>query len=133
MRTTALALLAVLLLVPSAVAQPPSKPTTGGTAPTKKAFEDMTPEERKADHDATMAKAVDGATPLFVLVLLIAGGVVFTFAPTAIALVRGHNNTLPIFLVCLFLGWSCVGWIAALIWSFSDNTAANDNWKYNRR
>jgi uncharacterized membrane protein len=46
----------------------------------------------------------------------------FELTPAIIAFARGHNNAIPIALVCLFFGWTCIGWIVALIWSFSDNT-----------
>ena len=45
-------------------------------------------------------------------------GLVFTFVPVMIAAARGHPNTVPIALVCFFLGWTGIGWIGALIWSF---------------
>jgi len=43
----------------------------------------------------------------------------FYFLPTIIAFYRGHHNTFPIFLLNFFLGWSGLGWIIALIWSFT--------------
>lgn len=52
------------------------------------------------------------------IVLLI--GVVY-FLPTAIAYRRNHANFAPIFLTNIFFGWSVLGWIIALIWSFSSN------------
>jgi hypothetical protein len=39
------------------------------------------------------------------------------FLPTIIAAVRHHRNTLAIFLVNFFLGWTFLGWIGALVWS----------------
>jgi hypothetical protein len=39
------------------------------------------------------------------------------FLPTIIAVARHHRNALAIFLVNFFLGWTGIGWIAALIWS----------------
>ena len=50
-----------------------------------------------------------------VLILL----VVLSFLPTVIALLRGHHNSFAIFLTNLLLGWTVVGWIIALIWSFT--------------
>lgn len=41
------------------------------------------------------------------------------FLPTIIALLRGHDNTFAIFLTNLLLGWTGIGWIIALIWSFT--------------
>ncbi|NWL48412.1 hypothetical protein DM819_21725 [Pseudomonas hunanensis] len=41
------------------------------------------------------------------------------FLPIIIAWLRGHHNKAPIFLLNLFLGWTGIGWLAALIWSVS--------------
>ncbi|MBF8805379.1 superinfection immunity protein [Pseudomonas asiatica] len=41
------------------------------------------------------------------------------FLPMIIAWSRGHHNKAPIFLLNLFLGWTGLGWLAALIWSVS--------------
>jgi Na+/melibiose symporter-like transporter len=41
------------------------------------------------------------------------------FLPTLIALLRGHDNTFAIFLTNLLLGWTGIGYIIALIWSFT--------------
>ncbi|MFS2317781.1 superinfection immunity protein [Maricaulis sp. D1M11] len=46
-------------------------------------------------------------------------GLIFGFLPTLIALIRGHHNTFAIFLTNLLLGWTGIGWIVALIWSFT--------------
>ncbi len=39
------------------------------------------------------------------------------FLPTITAIARHHRNTLAIFLVNFFLGWTGIGWLAALVWS----------------
>ena len=39
------------------------------------------------------------------------------FLPTIIAAIRSKRDTLAIFLLNLFLGWSVIGWIVALIWA----------------
>ena len=44
-------------------------------------------------------------------------GTFLYFLPSFIALVRGKRDTLAIFLLNLFLGWSVVGWIVALVWA----------------
>lgn len=44
------------------------------------------------------------------------------FVPAVIAVVRKHSNALPIILVNLLLGWTFLGWVAALVWSMTDNT-----------
>ena len=47
------------------------------------------------------------------------------FLPTIVAVSRGHLSGLAIFLLDLFFGWTLIGWLAALIWSCTGNTAAN--------
>ena len=42
---------------------------------------------------------------------------VMYFLPSIIALVRSKRDTLAIFLLNLFLGWSVIGWIVALVWA----------------
>jgi RsiW-degrading membrane proteinase PrsW (M82 family) len=39
------------------------------------------------------------------------------FLPSFIAKLRRHKQTLAIFLLNLLLGWTIIGWVAALIWS----------------
>ncbi len=39
------------------------------------------------------------------------------FLPTIVAAARGHRQTLAIFILNLFLGWSGLGWVVALIWA----------------
>lgn len=51
--------------------------------------------------------------------ILIALGLALYFVPTIVAGKRGHPNGTSIFLLNLFLGWTLIGWLAALIWSAS--------------
>ncbi|MDR5790264.1 superinfection immunity protein [Caballeronia sp. LP003] len=46
---------------------------------------------------------------------------VLFFVPMIVAMCRKHRNTAPIVLVTLLLGWTCIGWLVALIWAFTDN------------
>ncbi len=39
------------------------------------------------------------------------------FLPTGVAKIRNHPNTAAIFLVNLFLGWTFLGWVVAMIWA----------------
>lgn len=41
------------------------------------------------------------------------------FLPSIVAFWRGHHNRGAIFILNLFLGWSGLGWVVALIWSFT--------------
>lgn len=47
------------------------------------------------------------------------------FLPFLIALSRGHMSSGAIFLVNLIFGWTALGWVVALIWSFTGNTRRN--------
>lgn len=62
---------------------------------------------------------------VFLIVCLL--GLGFYFLPTGIAVLRNHPNIMPIFLVNFLLGWICLGWIIALIWSV---TAIDSNKHY---
>jgi hypothetical protein len=44
-------------------------------------------------------------------------GAVMYFLPSIIALARSKRDLLAIFLLNLFLGWSVIGWIVALVWA----------------
>ena len=39
------------------------------------------------------------------------------FLPTLVANSRRHPNTLAIFMVNLFFGWTFIGWVVSLIWA----------------
>lgn len=63
---------------------------------------------------------LDGNT-IYALVL-IAVGLAAYFAPALIATRRGHAQQNAIFVLNLFLGWTLIGWIAALVWSLTNST-----------
>ena len=42
------------------------------------------------------------------------------FLPTIVAAIRRAQNVGWIFVVNLFLGWTIIGWIVALIWAATD-------------
>jgi ABC-type transport system involved in cytochrome c biogenesis permease component len=51
-------------------------------------------------------------------VLLIVGLLLY-FVPSVVAFVRSHHNKWAIFALNLLLGWTFLGWIAALVWSLT--------------
>ena len=67
------------------------------------------------------------AIPSIIIAILIGGSIALTlyFIPTIVAFKRRHLNRVPILLLDLFLGWSFIGWIIALIWSTTQNTEKN--------
>ena len=41
----------------------------------------------------------------------------FYFLPTIIAFARSKRDAMSIFLLNLFLGWTLIGWVVALVWA----------------
>jgi hypothetical protein len=39
------------------------------------------------------------------------------FVPIIVAVVRHHHNALAIGMLNFFLGWTFIGWVAALVWA----------------
>ncbi|MDK7117508.1 superinfection immunity protein, partial [Lactobacillus gasseri] len=60
-------------------------------------------------------------------VLLMSGLVLFVvllvayFIPAIVASNRKHSNSGAIACLNIFLGWTFIGWVVALVWSFTDN------------
>ena len=44
------------------------------------------------------------------------------FLPSIIANNRNHKNINSIMVLNILTGWTTIGWLIALIWSFTDNT-----------
>jgi hypothetical protein len=45
------------------------------------------------------------------------------FVPAFVARSRDHNNYVAIAMLNLFLGWTLLGWVAALVWACTDHVA----------
>ena len=69
---------------------------------------------------ATPAVAAEHADtlPAGTGIILLVSLVVY-FVPCFIALVRDHDQKGPIIIICLVPGWTGIGWLVALAWSFS--------------
>jgi uncharacterized membrane protein YqaE (UPF0057 family) len=52
----------------------------------------------------------------------IVGALTIYFAPTIVALSRGHLSAGAIFILNLLLGWTVLGWVVALVWAGTGNT-----------
>jgi hypothetical protein len=44
-------------------------------------------------------------------------GFLFYFLPSILALARNKRDTTAILVLNLFLGWTAIGWVIALIWA----------------
>ncbi|ENQ2777063.1 TPA: superinfection immunity protein [Klebsiella pneumoniae] len=53
-----------------------------------------------------------------IIVLIFA--IIIYVLPGVIASSRGHKNSSAIWVLNIVLGWSFLGWIAALVWSFTN-------------
>ena len=51
------------------------------------------------------------------------------FVPTFVAYSRQHKNVLAIFILNLFLGYTFVGWVIALIWAVYNPETKNNKKK----
>lgn len=71
-----------------------------------------------------LGKAFNGFAIVAVFVLFGAGCIAY-FIPTAIARAHSHSNLAGVFSVNLFLGWTLLGWVAALVWALYRSPAAS--------
>ncbi len=54
---------------------------------------------------------------IFVIVGLVIAAILITFLPAFIAKRNGHEHTVIIFIVCFLFGWTCLAWVAMLVWA----------------
>lgn len=72
--------------------------------------------EAEADgREQTQRTAIRAFTGVTIGLILL--GLATYFLPTIVALMTGKGNTLAIFVLNLFLGWTLVGWVVALVWA----------------
>lgn len=78
---------------------------------------------------ALSAKAgfAQGVAGVVLLVVMLACGLTVYFVPMIVAHTRGHRNRLAIGVLNLFLGWTFVGWVIALVWACTSNTAREND------
>jgi len=70
---------------------------------------------------ANPSPSVNGAliAGVLIAIVVILLGLTLYFLPTLIAAGRRKRNALAIFALNLFLGWTLLGWVLALVWSLS--------------
>lgn len=54
----------------------------------------------------------------FIQLIVIAGAAIY-FLPAVLAYNYRHEHAQDITLLNIFLGWTIIGWVVALIWAFS--------------
>ncbi len=57
--------------------------------------------------------------------IVIFGCLFIYFLPSIVAAGRGHRQRDPIIILNLFLGWTLIGWVVALVWSFTTDVVAD--------
>jgi hypothetical protein len=82
---------------------------------------EATPYDSGASRPSPTYQPTPNADAMFVGVLMLwVIGFIIYIVPSGIAMLRNHPNAIPIILINLLLGWVCgIGWVIALIWSFS--------------
>lgn len=103
-----------LLIVSGSVAAQTKK---GESRPAEQVADKRTAEQKEADKAAGWACLGFSGAALF-----IAAGIALLsyFLPSFVAFVRGHTQIAAILFVNLLLGWTLLGWVAALAWAFID-------------
>jgi hypothetical protein len=104
---------------------PEQTPTTSShrNPMTKSAIDKIVPASALAASPQWMALFLAEVDPVAVIILLAAvvTGAVLYFLPTIIASSRGHKNVGAIFALNLLLGCTFIGWVVALVWSFTNS------------
>ena len=54
-----------------------------------------------------------------IVALILIVSVTINFIPTIVAFARQHHRRIWIFVLNLFLGWTGIGWVIALIWALT--------------
>jgi predicted membrane protein len=63
-----------------------------------------------------MANPISAGIFIIALIVLVA---ILYFFPAYTAKRRKHVNASAIFILNLFLGWTFIGWVVALVWSYT--------------
>lgn len=64
---------------------------------------------------------MDTVLGIIFLIIGLAVGIFIYFFPSFVAYYRGKKNTTAIFILNLFLGWTIIGWVIALVWACTED------------
>lgn len=70
---------------------------------------------------------MDNLIALIPIIGVILIGLLIYFIPSFVAFKRHHLQKTPILLLNIFLGWSFIGWLIALIWATLKEKNVNTN------
>ncbi len=68
--------------------------------------------------------AISGASPILAVLAVLAALALYML-PAIIAFNRRHRNRIAIVVLNILLGWTFLGWVAALVWSFTADIEKN--------
>lgn len=118
-------LLLILCLIPSIAFSVPSNPVSGKEWKSgshynwnqdRKDVTSISPSKEATTADKT--ETLFAATTALIVIGVCFGAY---FIPSLVALGRAHNNAGAISVLNLFLGWTFIGWVIALVWAMTDN------------
>lgn len=66
-----------------------------------------------------------GIASAILLPIFVIGAIVVYALPAVVAYLREHRNLIPILIVNVVIGWTLLGWCAALAWAFSSDVPAS--------
>jgi hypothetical protein len=112
------AVIALCLSAGLAGAQPMDKPApkTATTATAKTTTPGLTTEDKE---NIRQGVKVAGGVGLTFLIVFGVVSFLMQCLPIVIAFARGHPSRWAIAAVSFFLGWTCIGWVIALVWSLT--------------
>lgn len=58
---------------------------------------------------------------MVIIIIAITLGTILYFLPTIISRTRNHKHMWEIFILNFLLGWTILGWIGCLVWTFVDD------------
>ena len=69
---------------------------------------------------------------IIVVIAMFIISILIYFLPSTLAYRKQHSNKTAILILNLFLGWTLIGWVGALVWAVSTNeeTKNSNNSKY---
>jgi len=62
-------------------------------------------------------EGIAGIISAIAVVIFVLLGIAIYAIPTIVAAIRRHRNLAAIFVINLFLGWTLLGWVGALVWA----------------
>lgn len=72
---------------------------------------------------AAVGQGTNGAALLSTIIFFPAAFALY-FAPTGVAVAKRHPHQPGVAVLNLLLGWTLVGWVAALVWAYSGSSSA---------